>query len=142
MKTKVHALAGSLSFLIIAAFWTASVVAEFFLAPAGVAAVKQGIAYALIVLVACMAATGASGFAMAGRHPIPSGKRRRMPFIALNGLLILIPAALYLNAKAQTGEFDTAFYSVQGLELIAGAGNLFLIGLNIRDGRRLRRDAR
>ena len=32
------------------------------------------------------------------------------------------------------GEFDTAFYAVQALELAAGATNIMLLGLNMRDG--------
>ena len=60
-----------------------------------------------------------------------------MPVIALNGLLVLLPSAFYLNAKAQAGEFDALFYGVQALELLAGAINLTLMGLNLRDGLRL-----
>lgn len=33
--------------------------------------------------------------------------------------------------------FDSRFYLVQGLELLTGALNLTLMGLNIRDGLRL-----
>jgi hypothetical protein len=57
--------------------------------------------------------------------------------IAANGLLILIPAALFLASKARHGEFDTAFYSVQAIELIAGAANIMLLALNMRDGLRM-----
>jgi hypothetical protein len=57
-----------------------------------------------------------------------------MPFIAGNGILILIPSALFLAAKADAVEFDTMFYAVQTLELIAGATNITLLSLNIRDG--------
>ena len=60
-----------------------------------------------------------------------------MPFIAGNGLLILIPAALFLASKARAGEFDTWFYVVQALELLAGATNITLLGLNMRDGLKL-----
>ena len=35
---------------------------------------------------------------------------------------MLIPAAFYLSYKAQLGQFDTAFYAVQAIELIAAAG--------------------
>jgi len=35
---------------------------------------------------------------------------------------------------AAAGEFNTAFYAVQALELVAGAANLTLMGMNIRDG--------
>jgi CDGSH-type Zn-finger protein len=57
-----------------------------------------------------------------------------MPFIAANGLVILLPSAFYLASKAAAGEFDGWFYAAQGLELIAGAANLTMMGLNIRDG--------
>ncbi|WP_324752043.1 hypothetical protein [Roseovarius sp. Pro17] len=61
-----------------------------------------------------------------------------MPFIAANGLLILIPSALYLSFKAQTEVFDMGFYTIQKLELIAGAVNITLLGLNMRDGMRMK----
>lgn len=64
-------------------------------------------------------------------------KRRRMPFIALNGLLVLVPCALFLHAKAASGEFGSVFALVQAIELVAGAANLVLMGLNLRDGRAL-----
>jgi predicted house-cleaning NTP pyrophosphatase (Maf/HAM1 superfamily) len=62
-----------------------------------------------------------------------------MPFIAANGLLILLPAAFYLESKASVGAFDIQFYAVQIIELIAGATNITLMGLNIRDGLRMTR---
>jgi hypothetical protein len=52
-------------------------------------------------------------------------------------LLVLLPAAIFLDQWASAGSFDTSFYIVQGLELIAGATNLTLMGMNIRDGRRI-----
>ncbi|WP_020576469.1 hypothetical protein [Actinopolymorpha alba] len=60
-----------------------------------------------------------------------------MPFIAGNGLLILTPAALYLDRLAARGEFDALFYTVQTIELAAGAANLALMSFNMRDGLRL-----
>jgi hypothetical protein len=38
---------------------------------------------------------------------------------------------------ANAGRFDTLFYGVQGLELVAGAVNVVLLSLNMRDGLRL-----
>ncbi|WP_256077927.1 hypothetical protein [Massilia sp. YIM B04103] len=141
MKRNVHAIAGVASFLFIATFWTSTVIAELFLSQGAVASVKLAVAYALIAFIPCMAATGATGFIMGGKSTFPllADKRRRMPIIGLNGLLVLVPAALYLSAKAQAGEFDAGFYRVQAVEIIAGALNLFLMGLNIRDGRRMSR---
>lgn len=143
VKRKIHAVAAVASFIFIAAFWTSSVAAELFFSHHAVALVKHAIAYALIVFVPTIAAVGGTGFSMAGENPhaLLAAKRRRMPVIVLTGLLVLIPAALFLNAKAQAGEFDTAFYLVQVLELLAGASNLTLIGMNIRDGLRLTRKA-
>jgi hypothetical protein len=58
-------------------------------------------------------------------------------FIGVNGILVLIPCALALDHWASMGAFDTGFYVVQGVELIAGAVNLILMGMNMRDGLRL-----
>lgn len=141
MKRNIHAVAGFLSFLFIASFWTSTVVSELFLSQSAVTSVKVAVTYAFIAFIPCMVATGATGFAMGGKSTFPllAAKRRRMPIIGANGLLVLIPAALYLSSKAQAGEFDFRFYAVQGLELLAGITNLFLMGLNIRDGRQMSR---
>jgi len=60
-----------------------------------------------------------------------------MRWVAANGLLLLVPAALYLERKARMGEMDGAFLAVQALELGVGAVNLALMALNARDGLRL-----
>jgi len=60
-----------------------------------------------------------------------------MPVIAANGLIVLVPAAWFLAGKSAAGEFDSTFYIVQAVELLAGAANLTMMGLNIRDGLRM-----
>lgn len=60
-----------------------------------------------------------------------------MPLIAANGIFVLIPAAIFLNQSASSGDFSSTFYIVQSVELIAGAMNLLLMGLNMRDGLKL-----
>ena len=60
-----------------------------------------------------------------------------MPFIAANGLLVLVPCAIVLNRWAAAGSFDTTFYVVQVVELIAGATNLTLMSRDVRDGLRM-----
>ena len=62
-----------------------------------------------------------------------------MKFIAANGLLILVPSAVSLAILANLGDMDGLFVPLQAVELIAGGVNLVLIGLNIRDGLRMRR---
>ncbi|WP_420224402.1 hypothetical protein [Pigmentiphaga litoralis] len=61
-----------------------------------------------------------------------------MKLIAANGLLILLPSAFFLAARANSGQFGTDFYAVQTIELVAGAANIVLMSLNVRDGLRLR----
>ncbi len=89
-----------------------------------------------LLLVPALALTGGTGFSlMRGRRGrLADAKLRRMPIIVVNGLLLLIPAALFLAFKAKADEFDAYFYIVQAIELIAGAVNITLLGLNLRDG--------
>ena len=97
--------------------------------------------YALFGLIACMATAGATGMKMGGKskHAAIAAKRRRMPFIAANGMLILLPCAFFLNSRAAAGQFDSVFYIVQSIELIAGAANLTLLGLSMKDGFSIRK---
>ena len=138
---KIHAAAGAGAFLLIAAFWSSTVLSELFGSHATVAAVKQTIVYALFGLIACMATAGATGMKMGGKskHAAIAAKRRRMPFIAANGILILLPCAFFLNSRAGMGQFDGVFYTVQVIELIAGAVNLTLLGLSMKDGFSIRK---
>ncbi|WP_050605828.1 hypothetical protein [Ruegeria sp. 6PALISEP08] len=137
MLRAIHPIAGVLGFLTILVFWTSTLYSELFATHATVAAVKSMIVSGLFVLVPAMIIVGASGMSLGRRRKdAPAlAKKKRMPIIAMNGLLILVPAAIYLSAKANAGSFDTSFYTVQIVELIAGATNLTLMGLSIRDGR-------
>jgi hypothetical protein len=149
MRNKLHPIAGAIGFVTILSFWLSTVASELFASAAVVATVKEAIPWGFLVVVPALATAGVSGFRLAGASSDPRivKKRRRMPFIAANGLLILMPAALYLATLASRGEFGVIFYSVQAIELIAGAINLALMSLNIRDGfsltanRRARRQA-
>lgn len=137
---RIHPFAGALALLTILTFWMATILAEAFGDTATVVAVKTAIPWGFLLLIPALAATGGSGLALARHHvgPLIERKRRRMPIIAANGLLILVPSALFLSFKSQSGEFDGLFYGVQALELIVGAVNIALLGLNMRDGLRVR----
>ena len=139
MIAKVHKIAGAIATLTIATFWLSTAAAELALGTGAVITVKTLIPYGFLILIPAMATAGGTGFKLAkGRTAgLIGAKRKRMPILAANGVLVLIPSALYLAAKAHAGAFDTSFYAVQGLELLAGATNLFLLGLNIRDGRKM-----
>ena len=141
---RVHLVAGVLAFALICTFWTSTVLSELFGSDATIAAVKGAILWGMLALIPAMAAVGGTGFRLGGKSkaPIVAGKRRRMPVIALNGILILVPSAFFLAARAGAGQFDTTFYLVQALELLAGAVNIALMGLNVRDGFALTRKRR
>ncbi|MBC6459892.1 hypothetical protein [Actinomadura sp. HBU206391] len=136
---RVHLIAATAGLLTILTFWISTVTVELFGSESLIITVKQTIPWGLLVLVPALAITGATGFSMSGASSEPRirAKRRRMPFISANGLLILIPTALYLDRLASRGELGGAFYAVQALELITGAVNLTLMSLNARDGLRL-----
>lgn len=141
MIRKLHPIAGLIAFLTILVFWTSTVVVELGGDEAAIAAVKLRILWGLAVLIPAIAFAGASGLKLGGQslHPIVAAKRWRMPFIALNGIAVLVPCAILLQQRAAAGQFDQIFTVVQAVELIAGAINLTLIGLSIRDGFRLTR---
>ncbi len=136
MPRIIHPLAGLVAMLTIATFWLSTAISELFASEAAVIAVKTAIPWGFILLVPALAATGGSGFFLSQgqRKGLVGAKLKRMPFIGANGLLVLIPSALFLAAKARAGEFDATFYTVQALELVAGAINITLLGLSMRDG--------
>jgi hypothetical protein len=137
MTKKLHLVAGVLATLCIAIFFVSTVIVELFGSALDVARVKALVLVpGLFILVPAIAATGGSGFFMSKtrRGRLVDAKQRRMPFIAANGLLVLVPCAIFLERWAAAGAFGPAFYWLQAAELVAGAVNLSLMGLNIRDG--------
>lgn len=137
MIPRLHKAAGLVAIVTIATFWLSTAATELLLGKDAVTTVKVLIPWGFLILVPAMATVGATGMKLAkGRTGgILGAKRKRMPFIAANGLLVLIPAALFLAAKARAGEFDGAFRAVQAVELVAGALNILMMVRNIRDGR-------
>jgi hypothetical protein len=136
----IYPVAGVLALVTIATFWLSTAFSELFASQAVVTAVKTAIPWGLLLLIPALAAAGGSGFVLAKRHRagLIGAKAKRMPFIAANGILVLISAALFLASKARAGEFDAVFYAVQVLELAAGAVNITLLVLNMRDGIKLK----
>lgn len=136
----VHRVAGGAAFCLIASFWLATIMVELFGTTDQIVMVKTAIVWSLLALVPCLAATGGSGFALARGQiaGLVAVKLRRMKLVAANGLLVLVPCAIGLAILARNGQMDDLFITLQTLELVAGLINLVLIGLNIRDGLRMR----
>lgn len=139
VRARLHRGAALAAYVTILLFWVTTAASELSGSLEAVVFVKRAIPWGFLVLVPALAVAGATGFSMTGRSRAPRvrAKQRRMPFIAGNGLLVLLPAGIYLSHLAAQGSFGTAFYAVQAVELVAGALNVTLMSLNIRDGRRL-----
>jgi len=139
MSKIIHPITGALAILTIATFWLSTALSELFGSHEMITTVKTLIPWGFPVLIPALAAAGGTGIALSKgqRAGLVIAKLKRMPLIAANGILVLIPSALFLASKARAGEFDTAFYLVQALELAAGATNITLLSLNLRDGLKL-----
>ena len=136
-ERKIHKIASLIATLCIAAFFTSSILVELFGSHEMIATVKSLILMpGLLILIPAMAVTGGTGFALSKtkKDLLVDTKKKRMPIIAINGMLVLVPAAFFLEQWASIGAFDTRFYIVQGIELVAGIVNLTLMVLNIKDG--------
>lgn len=143
MKTKtlknIHKVAAILAFLLITSFLTSTIIADLLATPEKIAQVKNTILMFIPILILAMIATGLSAkklypSAVTGKFKL---KQTRLKVAAINGTLILLPAAIVLAKWSALGQFDGLYWTVQILEVIAGMTNLTMIGLNIRDGIRL-----
>lgn len=136
----VHRTAATLATLSILVFFTATILVELFGSHEAIATVKRLILTpGLLILIPSIMAAGISGFVMAKKATTKTigRKKKRMPILAINGIVVLVPSAIVLNQMASAGDFGTTFYLIQAVELIAGGLNLLLLFKNIIDGRML-----
>lgn len=131
-----HPIAGAVALLTILTFWSATVFSKYLGDPEMIVQVKTMILYGMILLVPAMAVLGGTGFKLGGKstYPLIVSKRKKMPIIALNGLIILVPSAVILQQMAVSGKFGTLYLIIQSIELIAGALNIILLGIAFRQG--------
>ena len=140
---RIHFFAGIAVLIILSTFWVALIISDFFLGHEAVAQVRLGIVYALIVLIPSMIAVKATGGKL-GKNRMDDTriqqKKKRATWMAINGVLIMVPAAFFLNYKASSGEFDTVFYIVQGIELLVGSFQYYFVLKNFNVGMSLRKE--
>ncbi|MEH6532103.1 MAG: hypothetical protein V7735_12300 [Photobacterium frigidiphilum] len=136
---RIHKTAAVIAFLMIVSFFSTSLFADIFGDNEIIAQVKQTILYSVGLLVIAMMTTGITANKLYGAkvQGALAVKQKRMKIAAANGVVILIPAAIFLARWSAAGQFDSLYWTVQAIELIAGATNAILLGLNIRDGIRL-----
>ncbi|WP_237608950.1 hypothetical protein [Aequorivita xiaoshiensis] len=134
----VHIMATVIAGFTISCFFSFSLIAEILGEDLFIKQVKTGILYCLPILVITMPMLAISGkkLAESSKSLIVAKKMKRMKFIALNGV-VLILLAIYLYYHAIYKTIDSAFLYVQIVELLIGAVNLRLIVLNINSGLKL-----
>jgi hypothetical protein len=139
MKKIVHAVAGSLALLLVLSFLTITILSELSMDAGNVLLAKRMILYGICLLVPLMAIAGGSGFSLsAGRvGSLVDGKKKRMRLTAANGMLVMLPSAIWLYYSAAKGEFGPVFLVVQGIELAGGFAQFYLLARNFRDGLRM-----
>ncbi|TIX00796.1 MAG: hypothetical protein E5V59_05865 [Mesorhizobium sp.] len=141
MKIRIHAAAGAIALITVSAFWLSTATVELLGDATAITTVKNYVLAGMVVLIPAMIIAGASGFSLSKgwKSPVVARKKWRMRIIAANGLLVLVPSAFLLSSFAAAGRFDSLFTIVQAIELLAGATNIALLSLNMRDGLSLRR---
>ena len=140
MIKTIHPLAGALALLTIAAFWPSTAFAELFASEATVIIVKTAIPWSFLALIPALMVAGGSGLYAGGKaawryhryedqaHAADCSQRHFDPD----------PLGAIPRTKVSAGEFDTGFYVAQAIELAAGAANIALLGLNMRDGLKMK----
>jgi hypothetical protein len=141
LVVRVHLCAAVGALILITVFLISAAVAELAGDAGEVRVVRLAIAWALPVLIGCLVTAALTGRRLAGRSgaAVVRRKQRRMQVVAAAGVLVLVPSAILL-AVARPGGGGTVALEI--IELMAGAVNLTLLGLNFRDGRGLTRRRR
>ena len=136
MLRRLHPIAGVIGFATILTFWLSTVTSELFGSTAVVAAVKETIPWGFLIVVPALAIAGASGFRIAGASSDPRIDEEKAPHAVHRG-----ERSFHSHAgRALSGGAGVArrvrddLLCVQAIELVAGAINLTLMSLNIRDG--------
>lgn len=131
----IHASVSALALLTVVTFFTSTLIIEISGNVAQIADLKEKIFFALPLMLFAMPLVGISGKKLAGksRSPLVQRKLRRMKFIAINGFVLIIVAAL-LYFRSRDLRLDHTFYLLQGAELLLGGINISLMILSMRDG--------
>jgi len=140
MKGKIHAVAGVAGFFLALSFLISTVSSELLGNPETIASVKRMIFFGMFALLPALVGAGATGVSMLGKRTesLALTKQQRGPIAFMTSLFVLLPSSYFLSSWASAKTFDTWFYGVQVLELVATCLVLAMISLNIRDGLALR----
>ncbi len=136
MKITIHKISAFIAISCIILFFSATIITEIFGSYGNIATIKKLILFpGLFILIPFIIITGISGSLLTkAKKGIVAKKKKRMLFIALNGIFILVPCAIILSYLASNMLFNKIFYTIQTFELLAAMANIILMSLNIKDG--------
>src|SRR5260370_10955480 len=138
---RIHLTAAAGAVTLITTFLVSSAVTELAGNAADVHSLRQWIVFALPLLVGCLAAAALTGRRLArkSRAAVIRRKQRRMQVVAAFGIVVLVPCALILDVLTASTSAGAVVTGLVLTEMLAGAINLTLLLLNVRDGRSLSR---
>ena len=139
--SKLHAAAGGIAILTILGLQAFIGWREASGYPVDLAASRTAALWVVgLVLIPALAAAGGSGawLGRGWRGPVVATKRARMQVVAALGLLVLVPLAIGLWFLATQGWIDGRYHLLTRVETLAALVNVLLLGLNMRDGLRMR----
>ncbi|HEY5799113.1 MAG TPA: hypothetical protein VIT92_02775 [Burkholderiaceae bacterium] len=131
MKALAHA-AGAAALALTASMFVCTMLTVLLFDQAMLAQVRLGVLYGSLSLLPLLAFAAVGARSRDGM--LAERKLRRMGIVGFNALLLLAPIALLLYVKASAGNFDAAFYLIQGGELLLQMLQLQLLALNMHDG--------
>lgn len=138
----LHKVFAIVAFTTIVIFWLSTLTVELFLTNEVITFIKSLIVKpGLFILIPSIIITGITGVIISkksNKKELITKKKKRMPIIAILGVFVLLPSAIYLDILASQQIFNIKFYMVQILELVAGAINITLMFLNIRDSKNIK----
>ncbi len=140
--SKLHAAAGTLALMTILGLQALVALGEVSGYPADLHATRVRALWVMaLVLIPALITAGASGARLGRgwRSPAVAVKLARMKVIAVLGLLVLVPLAIGLWFLAAQGWIDGRYHLLTRIETLAALTNVLLLGLNLRDGLRMRR---
>ena len=138
---RIHLSAAVGALALITTFLVSSAVTELAGNAADVHSLRQWIVSGLPLLIGCLAAAALTGRRLArkSRAALIRRKQRRMQVVAALGIIVLAPCALILDALTAGASAGAVVAGLELTEILAGALNLTLLLLNVRDGRSLSR---
>ena len=142
-RVSMHRFAGLMALGITGVFWLGTVLTLAFGGEAILAGMKLTILYGIVFQLSALLLAGLSGRLLAInrlRDALVARKLRRMLTAGALSFVVLLPSAVYLALKIQSGPPDFHWKLAQAAELVAGAAVIILLVLNARDGFTLHRE--